>query len=487
MKKYYINPKTGRVIFHGSKTYYLLKNNKIKPTKHKCVYNLNSAQKCIANIFKLYPDVTYPSSSFMKLPRTYDMGPARAFYIKNKKAIAFVDKYGKIHKLRRHILPDVKVIYILDPYNMAEAAITRAPFVTNVAQLKIEKQLQHGQIKTTLNMLYNPIHNDFVPIKQSVDVQDQKTIIDMTQQLVPEKLLPIKDSNISGIVQDDQSNIVGVVDSDNTVQLFNEPYQSSNNNETSPPTIKTNEPQIETQIESETSKEAQPEIDLSTETKTDATESKTSDNTLTETSEDAETQTEPELNTDQTKTESETSEHAETQTKPELNTDQTEKESETSEHAETQTELELNTYQTEKETETNEDAQTHTEPETDLSKIVSKNENVAETSPEVDSDPATVVNSPVDVFPVLKLNDDIISVANILDEKEENKIKQTIQKLCQDDEENYMGQCISCKGYGLEWDSKYKKCRMSLSQPLQLLSTKYGETLGFLVDDKNIL
>ena len=110
--KYFLSPLTGRVLRSDGKTYKHLKNRGFYIEKHKCLYNINSAEKCLKRIFRLYPDLVIPSSNFMSLEKNGDLSKARYFISlpptppSNSNQIniqGFVDKNGSIHKLREEI------------------------------------------------------------------------------------------------------------------------------------------------------------------------------------------------------------------------------------------------------------------------------------------------------------------------------------------------------------------------------------------------
>ena len=103
---YYINPITGRVIKSNSKMFEKLKKRRFIVQKDACLYDLNSAKKCLSSIINKYNGLVYPSSNFMNIPSTYHKRFKAKGFTKNKQKThinGFIDKKGKFKKLHPEI------------------------------------------------------------------------------------------------------------------------------------------------------------------------------------------------------------------------------------------------------------------------------------------------------------------------------------------------------------------------------------------------
>ena len=109
--KFYLNPNTGRLIKSNGKTYKQLKKDGYIIKKDKCLYNVKSAEKCFIKLLTLYPNVIYPSSNFIEIPKTYKKGKIRAFikHAHKNKIIGFIDKNGKKYRLLKQELNKIKL------------------------------------------------------------------------------------------------------------------------------------------------------------------------------------------------------------------------------------------------------------------------------------------------------------------------------------------------------------------------------------------
>ena len=240
--RFYVNPSTGRTIKSGSKTFKSLKQKKIKINKHRCLYDINSAKQCLKNILNKYAGI-YPPSSFINIPLTLDkrgeLDYIRAF-IRDKDLLkGFIKKDGSLYKFRKNIkfdknkkYPIVKYASKNDNKKLLEKLDSEGIKVTKKIQKKINKFIYDVNPRCdTINILYNPIQQDFIPInekKGKMPFSDRKKILDeINNTLIPSKLQGVFDSSISGILKSskNENNILGYVDDKNNIKLFKEPVE----------------------------------------------------------------------------------------------------------------------------------------------------------------------------------------------------------------------------------------------------------------------
>lgn len=242
--RFYINPVTGRLIKSSGKIYNELKQiqkeeTKFSIEKHKCLYNVKSAERCLTKILKLYPNVVYPPSSFIEIPKTFRHKNIRAF-IQDKKTNAFIgyiDKTGSKFKLYKPIKYDnnnnIPVVY--DNYNVLSNIVDKIDPISFDEQLHLEKDLiiqkrekeyNNNNNQKDVILLFNPLKNDFIPINTTMDTVELENILKIfNRELLPQQLPPINhnsNSSLSGFVKD-ETYIYGIVDTNNSIKRFKNP------------------------------------------------------------------------------------------------------------------------------------------------------------------------------------------------------------------------------------------------------------------------
>ena len=231
IEKYYINKITGRLVKSNSK----LANKLIKTgelQKHKCLYNTRSAKICLNQLFNRYPGIFHPPSSFTKIPRTYKSGEWRGFVIdsnfnkgeavENKmvKIIGAINSWGELSRLKEPVFRNPKnIIIIKDPTGYLEKKITHIN-VKIIDNKFIIKQLDTGipvldDIKS-INLIYNPVHNDFVPIlKSDMNVIEQIEFLNsLNNVLITRQLSMMSSKYVIGVIVIN-NELRGVVTNDN--------------------------------------------------------------------------------------------------------------------------------------------------------------------------------------------------------------------------------------------------------------------------------
>lgn len=83
--RFYISPFSGRAIKSSGKLFTQLKKDGYIIDKHRCFYNVKSAERCLNRLMKLYPDIAYPPSNLINIPKTYKKGKARSFIYDKKR------------------------------------------------------------------------------------------------------------------------------------------------------------------------------------------------------------------------------------------------------------------------------------------------------------------------------------------------------------------------------------------------------------------
>jgi hypothetical protein len=237
--RFYINPNTGRLIKSSGKIYKSLKKKKSILTKDKCLYNVKSAKRCFIKLLTLYPNIVYPSSNFINIPKTYKKGKIRAFIkdTNQNKIIGFIDKNGVKYKLRKKIktkyIPKVPIIH--DEYNTLSKIISKIEPIDKFTQRKIENQILNYptmQKCSNINILFNPLQNDFIPLNQKINSLEKKHILHLiNKELIPKKLPLISNklllqyqNHISGIIKT-QDSILGFIDINNNIHRLNTPIK----------------------------------------------------------------------------------------------------------------------------------------------------------------------------------------------------------------------------------------------------------------------
>jgi DNA-directed RNA polymerase subunit H (RpoH/RPB5) len=230
--RYYLSPVSGRVIKSTGKLYNKLKKDGYVIEKHKCLYNVKSAQRCLNKLLGLHPRVK-PPSSFMKLAKTYKRGPARSFIKCNitNLIIGFVDKRGEIKRLEQPVEGTPSTLYTKDftKENALRKLTLTMPLAEIEAEKEVKEQLQTKPIQSPPStIIFNPVQNDFVQVHDKIDEKQGRKILDtINTELVPETLPVIKENEpIAGIIKDNNT-VVGVVTQDNTIQKASEPIPIS--------------------------------------------------------------------------------------------------------------------------------------------------------------------------------------------------------------------------------------------------------------------
>lgn len=176
--KFYLNPITGRVIKSTGYTYKKVKRKGYKPTKHICIYNIRTAEKCLKKIMRLYPSI-YPPSSFIKIPKTYEEGDARSFIKIDDKIVGYIDKYGNINILYKNIVTNKNLPLVSDPMDRLKEIVIDIPKNDKADYKKIIDQIESKPIiKTDQQIIYNPVQNDFIPSNKLLIKKDQLKLID---------------------------------------------------------------------------------------------------------------------------------------------------------------------------------------------------------------------------------------------------------------------------------------------------------------------
>jgi len=262
--RFYINPFTSRVIKSTGRKYNQLRKEKHTIEKHKCLYNVKTAEKCLKKLLTLYPNV-YPSSNFIEIPKTYRKGTIRAFICKkskksspkkksnkknkkgNKKSspnkkgnnikktiIAFVDKNGEKHRLQKPIVTNKDIPVVQDYTGTLNKLVKKLDKISISTQKMVETQIEANtpmQNTFNINVLYNPLQNDFVPIREHLHRHEHQVILNIiNENLIPTNLPPIaRDLDIAGFLIGD-GELVGYIDTNNKISRFQIPVKINQQN-----------------------------------------------------------------------------------------------------------------------------------------------------------------------------------------------------------------------------------------------------------------
>jgi hypothetical protein len=180
--KFYINPISGRIIKSSGKIFRKLKKKKYSLKKEPCLYNIKSAKKCLSKLLKKYPNIVYPSSNFINIPKTYHINTIRglrAFIRENDTIIAFINKHGIIYRLKKPIYiinENQSIPIVIDYYNNLPQIIKNLPKINSTMQKKVEYQLKNIKSLNSY-ILYNHVQKDFIPINKKMDKDEHDKIL----------------------------------------------------------------------------------------------------------------------------------------------------------------------------------------------------------------------------------------------------------------------------------------------------------------------
>ena len=181
--KFYINPISGRIIKSSGKIFRKLKKKKYSLKKEPCLYNIKSAKKCLSKLLKRYPNIVYPSSNFINIPKTYHINTIRglrAFIRENDTIIAFINKHGIIYRLKKPIYiinENQSIPIVIDYYNNLPQIIKKLPKINSTMQKKVEYQLKNIKSLKNSYILYNHVQKDFIPINKKMDQSEHDKIL----------------------------------------------------------------------------------------------------------------------------------------------------------------------------------------------------------------------------------------------------------------------------------------------------------------------
>jgi hypothetical protein len=289
--RYFLSPISGRIIKSSGKTYATLKQEGYIIDKHKCFYNIKSAQKCLAKLGTLYPSVL-PPSKFYKIPKMIKNSTIRGFVQDEGKVLGVVDSKGKIYRLQRPLNASPDLVTVDDPVGTLPQITLQSPYASLQTE-KEAKQIAKSATKFEKRLLYNPVQNDFIPTKVQLEKQKQIDVINaINQNLIPLELPPIsKGSDIAGIVTQD-FEVVGVVTTDNEIQKLDRSIPINESEATEEPTQESEATEATTDSTDsiEEASEAKTEAIDSTDSIEEATEATTEATDSTEEASEAKTE-----------------------------------------------------------------------------------------------------------------------------------------------------------------------------------------------------
>ena len=521
--RFYLNPITGRLIKSTASTFKDLKKRRFRIDKDSCFYNTASAKKCMERLLRLYPNLFYPSSNLIDIPKTFKHGKARAFIKNNKnKIIGYIDKKGKKHRLFKPIYSKKKLPIVYDSFNVLPMILEKQKPISSDNQHIIEKQILKSEPLTeSVNILFNPLQNDFIPTKSNISEDEKKYIINtINQEIIPSQLPPISISlNISGIIKD-QDYLIGIVDTNNQIKRFSQPIKiiniskkQSDRLEVIPESISDYTSKIEvSEIPESVSEYKETEIPseqisetvtyqepLITEPEDFISETVTYQEPVTQT-EDLVSETVSEASEEPVTQPEDLVSEAVTEpilTKPEMVTEPEESVTE----AVTETEPILTEPEMVTEPILTEPEQAITTNEQDVTVRPELTDTVTQTSlPEkVSIDTQTILPEIIEELPSLQIMspedkidlENYIKTSPILSDKETQTITEQIK--CLDGEQYDLNEkrCLPCTYYELIWDSEYKQCKPILKTEFlkqkkeqEMISDIVLDGLQIISDDK---
>ena len=183
--KYYINPITGRIIKSSGKTFNNLEKNNYSIQKDNCLYDIKSAKRCFSKLLRIYPDTIYPSSNFTNIPKTFNISfisGFRAFIKDGDNIIGFIDKNGSIYRLKEYININTlqkNVPIVIDYNNILPQIVEKLEKINDDIQKKVVYQISNTQSFKNVNILFNNVQKDFIPIKKKMDKKEHDKILNI--------------------------------------------------------------------------------------------------------------------------------------------------------------------------------------------------------------------------------------------------------------------------------------------------------------------
>jgi hypothetical protein len=238
---YFISPISGRIIKSTGKVYEKLKKKRYLIDKHPCFYNINSVKKCLGQMLSRYNSIL-PSTRFMKMNH-----PAFIKHHKKNTIKGIITKSGKLHKLSEYQSKKIQEIKsslpIVETINSLHSEILNTKLKSEGTSLKntdFFKMIETvpEKIEDQNKVLFNPIQDDFIPIKKTDEVipTNKEILKSINNTLIPQNLPSINKTKISGIIQSTQNpnHIIGYVDSENNTKRFETPVLTEENIQTEP-------------------------------------------------------------------------------------------------------------------------------------------------------------------------------------------------------------------------------------------------------------
>ena len=491
--KFYISPYSGRVIKSSGKLFHQLQDEGFIVDKHKCFYNIKTAERCLNKLLTLYPYIAYPPSRFIGIPRTYEKGPARAYVCDNEKnVVGIVDKTGTLKQLQTPVPKQDNSLEVKDPLNVLPSVLPKKDIVDEETQTEVEKQLQEKEEPPQVSIIYNPVQDDFIPINKETNVEEQKEIIQVVnQELVPLQLPPIKeDGNVSGaIVNKDSTQLLGIIDTSNQIKAFREPIDIEQIDEKTENLDTASETDTEGTTEgsdsdtegttegSDTDTEESDASEIESEPSVNVTEGTTEESDKT-TEESGKATEESDASESEIQTETETdkaTEGSDTETEPSVNEiesgSDTETEGTTEESDKTTEGSDVSETETDKTTEGSDASETETDKATEESDTETEESDA--TKSEIETEKIRLEG-----IPTVSVS---VSEAETIPSESEKEIIEQLDVKCLDGEQYEVNskRCLPCTYYNLIWDSETKKCRVDLKRNI-VVTDKDGNIMGYL-------
>lgn len=210
MKKnntYFINPLTNRTIKSTGKKFNELYNRRFILYGDHCLYNEISAKKCLNTIFRLYPNIYTPSNlNNNQIPSTYhksDKPIATAFIIKDDQILGYLSKNTSLFKLQTPInyQSNLPRVISVDENNLILTKLNNEGILID-NNLDILNQITNfTPLSDNINILYNPIQDDFIPIKGNLSKEQQIELLNIINNTLVKKQ--------NNILDDEEEPILG--------------------------------------------------------------------------------------------------------------------------------------------------------------------------------------------------------------------------------------------------------------------------------------
>lgn len=225
-EKYYLSPVSGRVIKESGKIFRDLKKRRYTVDPHDCLYNIASVKKCVEQIKRRYSFVE-PGSGISDMPHAVFTGDSQNIFGivsgNNKIYKLNPEQINVVEKLKPHAsIPVVKTVTPEDS-DLLEKLVSSKPAIENKEFYKLLHTVPSISDYQSNAILFNPKQNDFVPVGNEPESKYNEILDFINNTLIPMNLPKLAGTEISGLATNQLEDVLGFIQSDNTVSRLEVP------------------------------------------------------------------------------------------------------------------------------------------------------------------------------------------------------------------------------------------------------------------------